>query len=295
MEGLDTIRKLQIVLNEFITPSWLLKRSENDWITASISELQEAIDTQHWKWWKGSDKREDRLFLELIDVLHFTISGETQNAGKERGIHIGICDEFREFDMFIPNDVPINEHDRYIIELVNKEPSPAGILFSQILKKTLFMTSGLKDRGLKSLPDATRSIIDNFAKGMVKLVEIKKPESMVGFLHHLMSLVLVGNFTKVTSLIVEFATDEKFPIVPAYFAKHVLNYIRQLGGYKTGDYSKPANEDATLLEGAALYIPELDLQMNFDLIATFLFDTYKVPNETRKFFADWLPTESRGD
>lgn len=65
--------KMQHSLNTVSYPAWLTDAP--DYKLAACAELMgEALEHTPWKWWKKGELHTERLFLELIDVLHFVIS-----------------------------------------------------------------------------------------------------------------------------------------------------------------------------------------------------------------------------
>lgn len=80
-------------------------------------------------------------------------------------------------------------------------------------------------------------------------------------------------------LIIELAKKLEFNIAAYYVAKHTLNHIRQLGGYKDGSYKKVVDgkEDNELLHDVIKHITISDIDGNFDEVAnTIMKNTYEV-------------------
>lgn len=64
---------LQYKLNTLSYPQWV--EDAPDYLLAGAVELLgEGIEYTPWKWWKAGTLQKDRLFLELIDALHFNMS-----------------------------------------------------------------------------------------------------------------------------------------------------------------------------------------------------------------------------
>jgi dimeric dUTPase (all-alpha-NTP-PPase superfamily) len=73
LEIFTFIATKQHQLNTLTKPDWLINTPNYD-LAALVELFGEAIDHTPWKWWKAGKLEKDRLFLELIDVLHFTTS-----------------------------------------------------------------------------------------------------------------------------------------------------------------------------------------------------------------------------
>ena len=113
-------------------------------------------------------------------------------------------------------------------------------------------------------------------------------------------------FDAITSMVIASADDLEFNLVGYYVAKHTLNYIRQLGGYKDGSYVKVQQgmEDNELLHSciAAVSVAEClgsdgaaedgaaaaDFQPAWDKIMSAVFDAFKVSDAERRTAASWL-------
>lgn len=70
---LTTMFRMQATLNEKTKPDWLT--NPPNYPLAAAVELMEAIaDHTPWKWWKAGRYYKERMFMELIDSLHFVMS-----------------------------------------------------------------------------------------------------------------------------------------------------------------------------------------------------------------------------
>lgn len=64
---------MQNALNAKVDADW--KAQKRDWSTAVVVESAEAINHLGWEWWKLPTPNLAQAKLEIIDILHFTISG----------------------------------------------------------------------------------------------------------------------------------------------------------------------------------------------------------------------------
>lgn len=94
-------------------------------------------------------------------------------------------------------------------------------------------------------------------------------------------------------LIIQLAEKLNFNIAAYYIAKHTLNHIRQLGGYKDGSYKKVVDgkEDNELLHDAIASITMGDIEGNFDGVANNImnnvYDIFNVTSDDRMNMDKW--------
>lgn len=70
----DQIMKLQNEMNCIAaSPTWI--QDNLDWPTAIHIEVSEAIEHFGWKWWAKQTLNIDQVKIEMVDLLHFVISG----------------------------------------------------------------------------------------------------------------------------------------------------------------------------------------------------------------------------
>ena len=75
--------KMQDELNTYIHPEW--KTQGFDWYEAIVDECCELKGHLGWKWWKKdykvglTDNNRKQVQLEVIDILHFMLSGLIEN------------------------------------------------------------------------------------------------------------------------------------------------------------------------------------------------------------------------
>lgn len=67
--------KTQYELNNMINPNWKNELTKHDFKTAIITEYAEFIESYDWKWWKKGNTNMQNIKLELVDIIHFTLSG----------------------------------------------------------------------------------------------------------------------------------------------------------------------------------------------------------------------------
>jgi dUTP pyrophosphatase len=222
---LASLSKLQDALNRIVDADWRSKRTPADWALACTMESTELIDSYPWKWWKNVKAQPDinNVKIELVDILHFALSGAMQTA-----------------------DVP---------------PTP--------------------------LPQGVASAI------VTPLVEA--PNAVATF-RNVIRLADMHRFDIVTEHCIAGADDLEFNLVAYYVAKHTLNYIRQLGGYKSGEYKKVQNgrEDNELLHDAISGVTldealaEDAYASTWDAIMLRVYTSFNIPEEQRKTVGDWL-------
>jgi dimeric dUTPase (all-alpha-NTP-PPase superfamily) len=76
MDSIEYLLTAQDELNEFIYPNWKKILTTFDYSVACSNETTEVIDCLGWKWWKKQNPVDyESLKLELVDVLHFALSG----------------------------------------------------------------------------------------------------------------------------------------------------------------------------------------------------------------------------
>lgn len=221
---ITSLAKLQDSLNRFINVNWRRERSADDWGLAVTMESTELMDSYPWKWWKNIHATPDfkNIRVELVDILHFTLSGTMQVEG-----------------------LPLQPLD------------------------------GL-DSAITTPLSETKNAIRTF-RNVIYLAKIHR-------------------FDVVTSIVIAAADDLEFNLVAYYIAKHTLNYIRQLGGYKDGSYVKvkQGQEDNELLHQCITEVSveeavdEARYEAVWDGIMSRVYDAFSVKVADRKQTSDWL-------
>lgn len=221
---ISSLAKMQDSLNKFINENWRAARSADDWGLAVTMESTELMDSYPWKWWKNINATPDfkNIRVELVDILHFTLSGTMQIEGTTLSA--------------IPEDI-----DQAI-------------------------TTPLSD---------TKNAIRTF-RNVIYLAKLHR-------------------FDTITQMVIAAAEDLEFNLVGYYVAKHTLNYIRQLGGYKDGSYVKvrQGQEDNELLHQC---IAEVDVaqvlgdethEAAWNLIMAKVYEAFNVDVKDRRVKGDW--------
>ncbi|CCW61101.1 unnamed protein product [Phytomonas sp. EM1] len=124
---------------------------------------------------------------------------------------------------------------------------------------------------------------------------LSNTENALATFRNLIQLANIYRFDIITEVIICAAQDFNFNLVAYYIAKHTLNFIRQLNGYKSGSYVKVKNdvEDNVLLHSC---IENLTLDETLDEnqytkvwnnIMCKVYDSFQVPNEDRKDVKYW--------
>lgn len=221
---IESLAKLQDSLNRFINKKWRQERSPDDWGLAVTMESTELMDSYPWKWWKNIHATPDfkNIRVELVDILHFTLSGTMQIEGQ-----------------------PLTPLD------------------------------GLDDAITAPLTE-TKNAIRTF-RNVIYLAKIHR-------------------FDVITSIVIAAADDLEFNMVAYYIAKHTLNYIRQLGGYKDGSYVKvkQGQEDNELLHQCITDVTVEDVvceakyEATWNTIMQRVYDAFNVQASDRKVTADWM-------
>jgi dUTP pyrophosphatase len=222
---LTSLSRLQDALNRCVDADWREKRTANDWALAVTMESCELIDSYPWKWWKNIKAQPDlnNVKIELVDILHFALSGAMQTADA------------------VPR--PLAEGTLTCITSPLTEAPNAVVTFRNVIR----------------LADQHR-------------------------------------FDVVTEHVIAAADDLDFNLVAYYVAKHTLNYLRQLGGYKSGEYKKvrDGKEDNELLHDAISGVTmdetltEDCYQTTWNGIMVRVYDAFAVPQDHRRTVGDWM-------
>jgi dUTP pyrophosphatase len=219
------LARMQDGLNKFIDVDWRTKRTADDWGLAVTMESTELLDSYPWKWWKNVNATPDfnNVRVELVDILHFALSGTMQTTG------------------------------------LPKAEAPADVVTSII--------SPLVD---------TKNAIVTF-RSVIYLAKLHR-------------------FDLITEMVIAAADDLDFNMVGYYVAKHTLNYIRQLGGYKNGTYVKvtAGQEDNELLHAciAGTTVPQVLDEAHFTAewskVMASVYEAFAVAPKDRRTAESWL-------
>ena len=220
---LEKLSKMQSALNCFIDADWKQNRALDDWSLAIILETAELIESYPWKWWKNVKAPIDmqNVRIELVDILHFALSGAAQAAAAE----------------------PAEGDDA--------------------LAATAAITSGT--------PEAIR-----IYREILRDADAKR-------------------FGLVLRKVFAIAAHYDFNIIAYYVAKHTLNHVRQLGGYKKNAYQKvngEGMEDNEMLHACIADITPAAILADFngvaDGILTKVYDVFAIDGASRKTIEKWM-------
>lgn len=238
---LHKLSRLQGSLNSFIDKAWVTNRHPDDWGLAITLESAELIDSYPWKWWKNVKAQPDigNVKVELVDILHFSLSGTMQ-------LHANAVNN-------------------------NKTGADAAVFAQE---------EQLKAWGLN--PSIVAPLIET--------------QNAVATFRNVIGLAKFHKFDIITEQIIASAEDLGFNLVAYYIAKHTLNVIRQLGGYKSGTYVKVNNgkEDNELLHEVIAGITfeaatgEESHENVWNQIMDGVYEAFKVAIEDRKKTKDWI-------
>lgn len=78
---LDILEKLQDGLNKKYSANWKGIRTPTEFQTECILETAELIECIRIKWWKHNPPNWEKAKLELVDILHFALSGAMLTKG----------------------------------------------------------------------------------------------------------------------------------------------------------------------------------------------------------------------
>lgn len=109
-------------------------------------------------------------------------------------------------------------------------------------------------------------------------------------------LAKLHRFDVITSIVIAAADDLDFNLVGYYIAKHTLNYIRQLGGYKDGSYVKvkQGQEDNELLHQCIAdanvdqMLSESGYEESWNVVMSNVYEAFNVDVKDRRCSADWI-------
>ena len=79
VEQAETVLALQDKINRKVDDHWL--NSEYPYLRGVLVEAVEALDHYGWKWWSYAPKELSQVQIELIDVLHFSLSDLINECG----------------------------------------------------------------------------------------------------------------------------------------------------------------------------------------------------------------------
>lgn len=121
-------------------------------------------------------------------------------------------------------------------------------------------------------------------------------DNAIASFRNVIQLANIYRFDLITEGVIAAAEDLEFNLVAYYVAKHTLNCIRQLGGYKNGTYVKVNHgvEDNVLLHECIKEISVediLDEEKYFsvwNVIMTNVYEAFQIPASDRRDVQHWL-------
>lgn len=121
-------------------------------------------------------------------------------------------------------------------------------------------------------------------------------QNAVTTFRNVIGLAKFHKFDIITEQIIASAEDLGFNLVAYYVAKHTLNVIRQLGGYKDGTYKKVnlGKEDNEMLHEVIAGVTfeqatsEESHQHVWDTIMGGVYEAFQIPENLRKQTKDWI-------
>ena len=208
---INMLGQFQCKLNETIDADWVYIRSLSDWSTAIHVEIVELIDSYPWKWWKNKKISSNDTTLITDESL---IDYENVKIELIDILHFALAGS---------------------IQIVKLSSTEALHKYKSINNKDLFDDQLI-------LPDSFKSA------GIAE--PIKNVYQALTTYKGMMLDSQRFDFSAIIRKIVRISELLDFNAVGYYVAKHTLNLIRLLRGYKEGTYVKKNNrgeEDNVLL------------------------------------------------
>lgn len=158
----------------------------------------------------------------------------------------------------------------------------------------------------KQLEDAFTPFVST-SEGTVAAVNnmvylpLSRTDNAIASFRNVIQLSNAYRFDVITEAIICAAEDLDFNLVAYYVAKHTLNYIRQLGGYRSGTYVKVNDgvEDNVLLHNCIKGITveealdEIGYLSVWNGIMEKVFQTFQVAAADRRDFKHWSSLAQR--
>lgn len=276
------LSRMQSGLNGFIDPQWLRNRSLDDWGLAITLEAAELIDSYPWKWWKNVHAQPDfkNVRIELVDILHFSLSGTRQMD-----------------DEVLRLGASAAPHSNIRGGSSSSAPSPATAVGHQDAPRGPSARPADQAAAASAAPGAERHTggANSAAAGYPRL-PLSSTQNAVDTFRHVIDLSRVHRFDRITEIVIASADDLQFNLVAYYVAKHTLNYIRQLGGYKGGQYKKvnAGVEDNELLHQCIHGITvetateDATYRATWETVAQQVYECFQVAPSERRGVDSWL-------
>ncbi len=168
------------------------------------------------------------------------------------------------------------------------------------LSGTMQMLQQRAVAGAADVPQAqqTEAAVKAWGLSPVVATPLVQTANAVATFRNVIGLAKFHCFDVITEHVVASADDLGFNLVAYYVAKHTLNVIRQLGGYKDGTYVKVSSatgkEDNELLHdvirgvSVADAVDEAQHEAVWDGIMSGVYGAFQVPDAQRKATRDWI-------
>lgn len=105
--------KLQNEVNTLSKPDW--KKDSPNYALAAVLELAEALEHTPWKWWKSGKLDDKRLFMEIVDTIHFVFSIALLDVD-DRKHSKTINTLARKFSINTLHNKPLSVYEQKIVE-----------------------------------------------------------------------------------------------------------------------------------------------------------------------------------
>nr|CCC91622.1 unnamed protein product [Trypanosoma congolense IL3000] len=270
---LRSLVMLQDGLNKMVDSNWRQSRCADDWALAITMETAELLDSYPWKWWKNLQAQVDtqNVKIELTDILHFSLSGAMQ-VGSD------VTKMARTEDAETAGKQPARW---CYFSRPRGAPPSAG-------------TTAHSGGCAPSLPEpvcASECSVSDFM-----FFPLSEKSNAIASFRNVIQLANVHHFQLITEAVIAAAEDFNFNLVAYYVAKHTLNSIRQMKGYKDGTYVKTRSgvEDNVLLHECISSFTITDVtneegyREKWDDIMHRVFDAFGIPKEEQLNIGHWL-------
>lgn len=214
----DEMFRLQIMFNnETNGEEWVNGVTKEgaciDWTVCITQESAELIDSIPWKHWKDLSSKVDydNILIELVDIWHFVMSRVMEINKKGCSI---------ELPLFV---------DRLVIVTSNT--------ITEVRDTTAIPYSDDSKYIRKFMIDHVKKLI---------YVTLNEDASSEELIYTYFKLLYVVNSYAVNLNLPVIGIEELYKL---YIGKNGLNRVRQLNGYKSGEYNKLwVNDDGSLVE-----------------------------------------------
>jgi dimeric dUTPase (all-alpha-NTP-PPase superfamily) len=167
---------MQFELNDQTIDGWYKKSLP--WHTAIMVEVAEGIESTSWKWWKSSEADLENLKVELIDILHFSISALASDAvtpsyeDEKHEIAEKLAGEMDSIYQYA-TDAAIDDSEKFLIATLESIASAALSKEYKIALFHLWMAIGALDMSLDEVYHRylTKNLLNSGIQNMVLIRE----------------------------------------------------------------------------------------------------------------------------